>query len=296
MIKEIKHFILHLRLHYQLFILSGGFLLGGLLADQMNTAQFWKQFLNVHVLLFGGATAYNSFWDKDEGPIGGLKKPPKMTTWMHRVSLIFMYAGLLWSLSMGTMYFLVFGLSLLLFWLYSTPHSRWKGHPELSLVAIAVSTGANSVILGVLAADGAISINILLGSTGAALILLSIYPISQIYQGDEDSRRGDRTFFIKYGLTSVKIFYAVLFLSGLILLSFSLYQLYEIPAVVLLLLGLTTYLILLNFILRLTGNSNEYRNVMGIKFFASLSFVLFLIASNAIRYEWIGETFLKGYF
>lgn len=296
MIKELKHFIQHLRLHYQLFILSGGFLLGGLLADQMNTAQFWMQFLNVHVLLFGGATAYNSFWDKDEGPIGGLKKPPKMTLWMHRVSLIFMYAGLLWSLSMGAMYVLVFGLSLLLFWLYSTPHVRWKGHPELSLVAIAVSTGSNSVILGVLAAGGAISINILLGSTGAAMILLSIYPISQIYQGDEDNRRGDKTFFIKYGLTSVKIFYAVLFLSGLILLSFSLYQLYEIPAILLLLLGLTTYLILLIFILRLTGNRYEYRNVMGIKFFASLSFVLFLIASNAIRYEWIGETFLKGYF
>ena len=295
MIKEIKHFILHLRLHYQFFILSGGYLLGGLLADQMNTAQFWMQFLNVHVLLFGGATAYNSFWDKDEGPIGGLKRPPKMTLWMHRVSLIFMYIGLIWSFTLGLMYFLVFGLSLLLFWLYSTPHARWKGHPELSLLAIAVSTGTNSVILGVLAAGGAFTVNILLGSAGAGLILLSIYPISQIYQGDEDSRRGDRTFFIKYGLKSVKIFFAVSFLTGLILLSFSLYQLYEIPAVLLFLLGLISYLILMNFIVRLTGMSSEYENVMGIKFFASLSFVLFLIAANAIRYEWIGETYLKGY-
>jgi hypothetical protein len=35
---------------------------------------------------------------------------------------------------------------------------------------------------------------------------------------------------------------------------------------------------------------------MKIKFFASLSFVLFLLAANAIRYEWLGKTVIQNYF
>lgn len=296
MLKEIKHFILHLRLHYQFFILSGGYLLGGLLADQMNTAQFWLQFINVHVLLFGGATAYNSYWDKDKGPIGGLKNPPEMTLWMHRVSLAFMFAGLLWSLTVGLIYSLIFALSLILFWLYSTPHARWKGKPVKSMLVIGISTGTNSVIMGVLAAGGEVSLQIVLGSIGAALILLSIYPVSQIFQGEEDTLRGDTTFYLKYGLSGIKNCFLILFPAGLLIIFYSLYQSYSVPAIVFFATGLLSYLFMITLVLKLKGVTEEYEKVMGLKFFASLSFVLFLMAANAIRYEWIGQTFLKEYF
>lgn len=296
MLKEIKHFILHLRLHYQFFILSGGYLLGGLLADQMNTAQFWLQFINVHVLLFGGATAYNSYWDKDKGPIGGLKNPPEMTLWMHRVSLAFMFAGLLWSLTVGLIYSLIFAASLILFWLYSTPHARWKGKPVKSMLVIGISTGTNSVIMGVLAAGGEVSLQIVLGSIGAALILLSIYPVSQIFQGKEDKLRGDTTFYLEYGLSGIKNCFLILFPAGLLIIFYSLYQSYSVPAIVFFATGLLSYLFMITLVLKLKGVTEEYEKVMGLKFFASLSFVLFLMAANAIRYEWIGQTFLKEYF
>jgi hypothetical protein len=94
---KLWHFILHLRLHYQLFILSGGYLLGGLIADEPLWKQYWLQFLNVHVLLFGGATAFNSYWDRDEGPVGGLRNPPAMERWMRDLSLAMQAAGLLWA-------------------------------------------------------------------------------------------------------------------------------------------------------------------------------------------------------
>ena len=294
--KEIKHFILHLRLHYQFFILSGGYLLGGLLADQMNSAQYWLQFLNVHLLLFGGATAYNSYWDKDEGPIGGLKNPPKMTRWMHPVSLAFMVAGWAWAVTIGWGYFLIFGLSLLLFWLYSTPHARWKGKPILSLAVIGISTGTNSVLLGFWAAGGVFSWPILFGSMGAGLILLSLYPVSQVYQSEEDEKRGDVTFFRRYGLKVVQRFFAINFFAGMCLVSLSLFEFYRYPAIVLFILGLLTFVTLHRFVSNLKGSEIEYRDVMNIKFFASLSFVLFLLISNTIRYEWIGSTFLREYF
>ena len=296
MLKEIFHFILHLRLHYQLFILSGGYLLGGLMADQMDSTQFWFQFINVHILLFGGATAFNSFWDKDEGPIGGLRNPPKMTTWMHRVSLFMMFAGWIWAYSINTPYFIVYGCSLSLFWLYSTPHARWKGDPHLSMIAIAVSTGMNSTLLGFWAADGAFSWIILFASVGTAFVLLSLYPVSQIYQQDEDQRRGDVTFYGHYGLSGVKLFFNLSYPAGLSVLCVSLMSIIFVPGLFLFITGLGAYLYLLKTVNQLKGLEIEYRNVMKIKFIASLSFVLFLLSANAIKYEWIGHTFLTNYF
>lgn len=296
MIKEIGHFLLHLRLHYQFFILSGGFLLGGLMADQMNTSQFWIQFLNVHVLLFGGATAFNSYWDKDEGPIGGLKKPPKMTDWMRNASLSFMLLGWIWAISLGVIYFFIYGVSILFFWLYSTPLARWKSHPYLSLIAIAVSTGLNSVLLGTIAAGGSITNPVIISAFGASMILLSLYPVSQIFQIEQDKKRGDRTFAVEYGVDGVKFFFVISYLFGLILFSAGLLQVYPYPAVIFFILGLISGVILLRLLLRLKGMESEYSSVMKMKFMASLSFVIFLMILNAVRYEWIGETILKSYF
>lgn len=296
MLQEIKNFILHLRLHYQFFILSGGYLLGGLLADQMQFSQFWLQFFNVHVLLYGGATAFNSFWDKDKGPIGGLKHPPKMTSWMHKVSLLMMGFGWIWALNVGWTYFAVFGISVLLFWLYSTPLARWKGDPILSLIAIGISTGLNSVFLGFWAAGGVFSLEILLGGIGASLILLSLYPVSQIYQADEDSNRGDITFFIKFGQNGVQRFFQSAYLLGLMMLCFGFYGIYSIPAIFFFIVGLLSFIIISRFVNRLKGHQEEYQTVMNIKLFVSLSFVIFLLISNIIRYEWFGRTFFTNYF
>jgi 4-hydroxybenzoate polyprenyltransferase len=295
-VREVYHFILHLRLHYQFFLLSGGYLLGGLMSGVMDASQFWMQFLNVHVFLFGGATAYNSYWDKDEGPIGGLKNPPKMTRWMHSVSLLFMYVGWIWAYQTGTVYFLIYGFSLLLFWLYSTPHARWKGNPHLSLLAIGLSTGLNSVLLGALASGGALTFILILSALGASLVLLSLYPVSQIYQFEEDSKRGDNTFARHYGIKSVKKFFLYTYFTGLLLLSAGLYTDLPYPALILFIIGSTSGVIIYRIIVSLTGSADEYRIVMRTKLFASLSFVLFLLAANSVRYEWIGNSIFKTFF
>ena len=290
-LRQLLHFILHLRLHYQFFILSGGYLLGGYLSDQMYAAQFWIQFFNVHVLLFGGATAYNSWWDKDEGAIGGLKHPPKMEKWMHPASLLLMFTGWVWSIFTGFEYAAVYGTSLLFFWLYSTPHARWKGKPLLSLAAIAVSTGFNSVLLGLWAAGGVFNAAVLLSAVGASTILLSLYPVSQIFQIDEDRNRGDETFTPHYGLESTKKFFVISYLFGLSFLSFGLYLAEGVIGPIIFILGSFSFLIIRRMINPMEGRKAEYKNVMKTKFFASLSFVLFLMAAGTIKHSWFSLIF-----
>jgi len=282
MLKEITHFIIHLRLHYQLLILSGGFLLGGFIAGEMDFWQYLLQFFNVHVLLFGGATAYNSYWDKDTGPIGGLKNPPVMSRWMHPVSLGLMFAGLLLAFPVGTLYAFIFLLSLVLFWLYSTPHARWKGGPILSLIAIGVSTGLNSVLLGILAAGGAISATGLLSAAGATFILLSLYPVSQIFQMEEDRKRQDMTFAIRYGGGG---FFKLSFLFGSVILTVSLVWI-SITAATLLFVGtVISGTLIARLLYGVSGDPKDYSIVMKSKFLASLSFVTFFLIGNIIQYS-----------
>ncbi len=287
MLREIYHFLLHLRLHYQFLILSGGYLLGGFMAGQMDLYQFWMQFFNVHILLFGGATAYNSWWDKDEGPIGGLKNPPKMKKWMHVVSLLMMYAGLIWALTVSWMYAGIYLVSFLLFWLYSTPHARWKGRPILSLWAIGISTGFNSVVLGTIAAGGSISFLVLLSATGATCILLSLYPVSQVFQIEEDAARHDNTFTRMYGVHTVKRFFIAAYSFGSILLCISISWVHIYAATILFVGIIISGIFVATLIFRMSGDKNEYDIVMKTKFLASLSFVCFFLAGNVIRYGWI---------
>jgi 4-hydroxybenzoate polyprenyltransferase len=286
-IKQVWHFLLHLRIHYQLFILSGAFLMGVLLSDSFNTNWFIVQFLNIHLLLFGGATAYNSFWDRDEGPIGGLHNPPKMRPWMWLGSLFLQMIGLLIALPMGTFFVALYALSMLFFWLYSSPWTRWKGRPFKSLVAIGCSTGFNTVLMGYIAA-GHENLHpfIWIAAAGVTLILLSLYPVSQLYQQEEDRQRGDRTFAIAFGETVVLYFFEAAFLAGVVLTSLAIGLQHMILG---LLFGFAGLLIGLAVDSKLKtmfkAKQSDYKSVMYIKYCTSLAFVFFLILSLILKHS-----------
>ena len=59
--------------------LWGFVLAGGEEAVHLMDARFWLVFFVVHILFYGGSTALNSYYDRDEGPVGGLWNPPKVT-------------------------------------------------------------------------------------------------------------------------------------------------------------------------------------------------------------------------
>jgi 4-hydroxybenzoate polyprenyltransferase len=277
-------FLIHLRLHYQFFILSGGYLMGGLLVPDPEWNEFWLQFLNVHVLLFGGATVFNSWHDKDEGPIGGLQNPPKMKKWMRDASIFIQILGFILAWNSGLIFTLFYLLSMTLFWLYSTPHARWKGKPLLSLVAIGVSTGSNSLVMGALAAGADFSLILLTAGIGAGFMMLSLYPVSQIYQVEEDTKRGDFTFASVYGLKGVRWFNSISFILGVVILGLSIYFVYQPLSIVFLIAGVIVWVILMKWVQSLSTEKDQYREVMQIKYIVSGIFVLFIVTALIIRH------------
>jgi 1,4-dihydroxy-2-naphthoate octaprenyltransferase len=276
--QEIGIFLVHMRLHYMILLFSSGYLFAGLFLKKPDWISFWLQYVNVVLLLFGTATVYNSWHDRDEGPIGGLKHPPKMQPWMRKAALWLQFMGLLWAHYAGMGFTYLYLSSMVLFWLYSSPRFRWKGHPILSLVAIAFSTGTASFWLGYLAGGGkGLPWDIMATGLGVAALLLALYPVSQLFQLESDAARGDRTFALTYGIDKVKQFFTVCYVIGLLLTGLGLiYHLWWL-GLFLLVSGTASGYLMYQRIQALRGVLEEYHSVMQIKYLTASSFLVFII-------------------
>jgi len=194
------NFLVHLRLHYQL-MLAPFMLWGAALARVKIDVRFVVALLVLHVCMYGGTTAYNSHFDRDEGPVGGIEHPPPAGPWLLRGSLALQALGLAVALVIGARFFFVclsFGV---LGVVYSHPATRWKGRPWLSWVTVIVGQGGLGTAAG-LALGGSkapITMEVALGVAGAALLAGAVYPLTQLFQTEEDRARGDRTLAIRLG-------------------------------------------------------------------------------------------------
>jgi 4-hydroxybenzoate polyprenyltransferase len=202
----IKDLILHLRLQWQVLLaplfLWGFLLAAGPRAPELITPQFWLVFFIIHVLFYGGATALNSYYDQDEGPVGGLWEPPPVT----RDLLIFAVA--LQVIGLMLLFFIslpLFGLAVVLGAVgnaYSHPAIRLKAHPWTSLLAVTVFQGMGGTAAGWLFAaeqwQSLFSLEAILGMLAAALIITGFYPLTQIYQVEEDRNQGVVSFAVRY--------------------------------------------------------------------------------------------------
>ena len=275
---EIKDFILHLRLNYNFLILSAPFLLGALyLPNISNVGLFIYLFLLVYIFLIGGANAYNSYFDKDEGPIGGLEHPPKMTRWMYYGSWICQLLGLLLSFLALRVFGLLFLFSILMSWLYSGPIFRFKSKPLFSFLIIGIGTGFNATLMGYYAGGGNEMVpQLFFGALGVTLMILSMYPFSQAYQIKEDARRGNITFAVKYGIQGIKRNYLILSLLGVLLLSYSF--LFNVRlAIGTLLVGLFTSASIWQVVKTMCGRQDEYHKVMKTKYIGGISFTIIML-------------------
>src|SRR5690606_37540137 len=175
-----------------------------------------------HVFLYGGTTAFNSYYDRDEGPVGGMLEPPAVDAGLLRFSLLFQAVGLIPAAMVGRT-FLLFWLALfVVFTAYSHPLVRLKARPSSALLAIALGQGALGFALGWLAAgaadftpgteaaaaspvgplaplSGLLSVTALMGAASTALIVTGLYLVTQCYQEEEDRGRGDRTIAVLVG-------------------------------------------------------------------------------------------------
>jgi len=86
---------------------------------------------------------------------------------------------------------------------YSHPRIRWKAHTWTSLLVVGFGQGALAFVAAWAATRAEIvsawSFDGVLGAIAALLLILALYPLTQLYQIDEDAARGDRTVAVVWG-------------------------------------------------------------------------------------------------
>jgi 1,4-dihydroxy-2-naphthoate octaprenyltransferase len=191
--------LLHLRFPF-VYILSPIFVWGAAWGPGAWTARTTLGFLLVHLALYPGANAFNSAFDRDTGPIGGLARPPAVPTGLARWSAWLQAAGAALAPIVG----LAFTAGYLILWgiftAYSHPRTRWKRSPLASTAAIVAGQGGIGYWLGWSASGNGAAIRSAEWSAAdawalvaACAVVAALYPLTQVYQLEADRARRDRT-------------------------------------------------------------------------------------------------------
>ena len=198
-----KATLIHLRIPFSFFLMP--FFIFGI--SQLEEITWWKigvAFIVVHFFHNGASNAFNSYFDKDEGSIGGIENPPPVDKELYVVSLVFdvlaIAIGYLVNPYFAIMVFII-GLASKA---YSHPMIRFKKYAVLGLLIVAFFQGFWTYFMVVVAQYGyspsIFSQQNLFAACICSLMLLGSYPMTQIYQHEEDAKRGDQTFSLLLGV------------------------------------------------------------------------------------------------
>ncbi|MFD2035876.1 UbiA family prenyltransferase [Belliella marina] len=208
----------HLRIPFSFYLLPV-FMFALSLSLDLNIIRFLLVFVVLHLFLYPSSNGYNSYFDKDEGSIGGLKKPPKVKKDLYYLSLLFFLVSILLAALMNVTFavmVLVYGLVSMA---YSHPSIRLKKRPYISWIVAGFFQGCFTFCmayagLGGLGFEVLLSPSVYIPGILTSILLWGSYPLTQVYQHEEDAKRGDQTLSLKLGIKGTFVFSSIWFLLG----------------------------------------------------------------------------------
>lgn len=197
------------------FFLAPLFLFAYSQAETVVHRQALWSFLIIHFLVYPASNGYNSYVDRDEDSIGGLEKPPLPTRSLFYLT-IFLDAA-------ATVLALVFVNTLFAFCLvlyigasraYSSRQIRLKRYPVIGFLTVVIFQGAFTYYMSIAGISGGAlrldtaNIFVLLG---CSFQIAGAYPLTQVYQHEQDLRDGVVTLSYKLGYIGTFAFTAAMF-------------------------------------------------------------------------------------
>lgn len=243
-------------------------------------------FIILHIFLYPASNGYNSYFDKDEKSIGGLKNPPPVNKGLYSLALLFDGIALLlgyWKVN------LLFVVMLLIYGLvsksYSHPSIRLKKYPITGWIAAGFFQGFFTFIMCYIGInnfqlENCLGVNVLAPAILSSMMLWGNYPMTQVYQHEEDSKRGDITLSLKLGVKNTFIFTAVFFALASAGFVFYFFELFNLKYGLYFLLGLSPVLVYFSFwflkVVKDEANAN-YSYAMGLNFVSATCLNVFFI-------------------
>jgi 1,4-dihydroxy-2-naphthoate octaprenyltransferase len=191
-------------------------------------------FIILHLLVYPASNGYNSYMDRDEGPIGGLARPLQPTRQLFWVTLVMDLLALALGFIIGFWFVAGLAVYILASRAYSYRGIRLKKWPfagwltvitcQGALVFFIVYQGSHPAAAGVASLQAPTEAMI-----ACSLLLGGFYPLTQIYQHDADRQDGVRTLSMVLGYRGSFIFTGLIYgIAFLVLFHYFLFSYLEL--------------------------------------------------------------------
>ena len=230
-------------------------------------------FIILHLLVYPASNGYNSYMDRDTGSIGGIKNPLQPTKQLFYVTIIMDVSAILISLLITPL----FALGILLYILASRAYSwrkiRLKKYPVIGYLTVIIFQGAVTFFLVYHGSESNHSTNVpVIAMIAASLLIGGFYPLTQIYQHEDDLKDGVRTISYKLGYKGTFIFTGIIYAMAFTMLAVQFFSNLEWNRF--LLLQIFMFPVLVYFFIwfsRVLKNTNEanFKNTMRMNILAS---------------------------
>lgn len=213
-----------LRFHFSLFLLPVYLFALSQLAD-IHTGRAILIFIILHILVYPSSNGYNSYMDRDESPIGGLSKPMQPTKQLFYTSVAMDIVAVLFSVFIS--YY--FAAGILVYILASRAYSyrgiRLKKYPIAGYLVVVICQGALIFFLTWYGAGEIQSMQVpFLSMIAASCLIGGYYPLTQVYQHEEDKKDGVKTISLLLGKRGTFIFCGIIFTIATVVLFFTFYN------------------------------------------------------------------------
>jgi 1,4-dihydroxy-2-naphthoate octaprenyltransferase len=182
-----------LRFHFSFFLMPV-YWFGLSQVVNPNAGRAMLIFFIIHILIYPSSNGFNSYMDRDEGSIGGLKSPLPPTRQLLYASLVMDILAILLGLFVSTYFVLATSLYILASRAYSARSIRLKKYPITGFLTVVICQGALIFFMVYHGSHPLLSLRVpSLGMISASLLIGGFYPLTQIYQHEADAKDGVRT-------------------------------------------------------------------------------------------------------
>ena len=213
-----------LRFHFSFFLLPV-FLFAVSQVKNIDWRDTILIFFLLHFLVYPSSNGYNSYMDRDTTPIGGLLYPLQPTRQLYLVSILMDVAATALAITIS----LYFAAGVLLYIAASRAYSyrgiRLKKYPVLGYLIVVIFQGSLTFIMAYHGCSKEKTLIIpVLPVIAASLLIGGSYPLTQVYQHEEDRKDGIRTISYLLGKKKTFLFCGIVFLLATLVLFLTFYK------------------------------------------------------------------------
>lgn len=210
-----------LRFHFSFFLLPV-YLFALSQVPVIDTGHALLIFFILHFLVYPASNGYNSFMDRDETPIGGVKKPMQPTRELFYVSVIMDVAAIILSFFISYWFAICIVAYIVASKAYSYRGIRLKKYPVGGYLTVILFQGALTYYMVYHGSSNNQTVTVPPADMVAASLMIGgFYPLTQIYQHDADKKDGVTTISAFLGYKGTFIFTALIYTLAMSVLAWS---------------------------------------------------------------------------